>query len=127
VLKLKTILITDGNKARIWSKLNKFFSHSAYTKWHTYDCGMRKRIRHKMPGSSNTMEYYPCVKAKLSDEDTFVISLNVGSSRTIKVGDSIAFVGNRIIVKTKWWGNGEYSWLYWCCQIGFPSSKYHRK
>lgn len=123
----KQIIVTEKNFKWIYSRLKKFFGHRYMSYWHTFDCGNKKRIGKKIDYGRHSKkpiildEHYlrwP-VNASLDERFPDYIFLKWGwnNSWTIRVGDTISFIGNRIIHKKKWFSISGNEYIYYCFQI----------
>lgn len=123
----KQIIVTEKNFKWIYSRLKKFFGHRYMSYWHTFDCGNKKRIGKKIDsGRYNEKPIIPDehyrhhpVDVSLNERFPDYIFMKCGrdSSWTIKVGDTISFIGNRIILKKKWFPISGNEYVYYCFQI----------
>lgn len=140
--------ITEDNIKRIAGQLRKFFLASKIPGrfcgrdevlvWHQWTGGMKKRIGHVIDvvdffdghhEAFDTMR--TCTSFSIRETaNSILIEFYNGTSDepslfSIHIGDNIAFVGNRIIVKTRSLIE-EYKYLYMCFQINSTYSRYSR-
>lgn len=128
---MKSVVITEKNFNHIVAKLTKFFEHENIACWHQFRGGMKKRI-HRMIRNTrfdkiDTMRFYYDVQVKtvttVDNERCIKIILRDDcldyEGILLKVGYKIAFIGNRIIIRTpyKRFGFHKEGFLYECFQI----------
>lgn len=122
---MKSIVITKKNAKWVFSRLEKFFRHKNFLCWHQFSGGMKKRIGHIVRGgrysdgySFDVMRKYHNVELRYPEPKFgpgLIVDLNYDEGLLIKPGDSVAFLGNRIILKQKDGVIGTY--CYQCFQI----------
>ena len=143
---MNKITITKENIARIEGQLKKFFRDRKFIGWHTWTGGMRKRIGYLVPiDCENGTEFYDVRRQYdqfevIRGNDSIIIKYYDTHSRydyhcyddddgdgsecctMLEYGDQIAFLGNRIIVKTKS-PIPKHKYLYECFQVDDDSIK----
>ena len=124
---MKTIVITDKNYRWVFSRLKKFFDHENFVCWHQWGGGMRKRLGHiveirrpDMPAykTNVTRRYYQVrtrIYLDIPEKPLFHVTLDFDSGLGLIPGDAVAFLGNRIIIRT--WNVALNQYLYECFQI----------
>lgn len=123
------VIITEKNFPFVASKLIKFFNGADLVNWHTFDCGMKKRIptdfvlcgkhRERVKG----IYRYRNVRASVGEvgKSRFVrIRLDFSNGFCIYIGDVVKFCGNRIQIR-KAFADESYKWLYETYQIFDPN------
>ena len=122
--KMKVITVTEENLDVIFGRLYKFFYNkhkTGFTCWHNFDCGFKRHINPivEIDGEKiNVMREYPTpAKMRLNNglftySDYILINLTANDSELIEPGDKIAFLGNRIIIRSKWFSFSEYNYIY---------------
>lgn len=128
---MKIITITEENIKSVYGKLRKFFynnNHTGFEEWHNFDCGFKKHISQmiyiekdkvrnvlKYP-SPNAIKYRHKGTVPSISYSYISLMLTATDEDILQVGDKIAFCGNRIVYRTKYfWGN--YKYIYTTFQV----------
>lgn len=118
---MKAITIDSRNCNRVFSKLEKFFAHDEFCGWHQWDTGMKKRIGHHVKShygdyKHDVMRLYrgPFTVKRLGNR--LVINMSWDEGFVVGEGDKVAFLGNRIMIRTKQ-TCFDYQYLYQVFQI----------
>lgn len=132
---MKVFIVTENNIKEIYGRVYKFFynrNKTGFACWHTFDCGFKKKISRYIAldtqkKDTDTYYKYPSpLEVKLNDEQNrIIIYLTATDSFSIKPGDKIAFLGNRIIHKEKWIIRG-YDFVYTVYQV-LPMNDHEQK
>lgn len=118
-MKMRVITITEKNIKNVYARIRKFFynnNRTGFESWHNFDCGFKKRINRNIHlygekyGEKMTISYmYPSPEEIKLDGQYIHIYYVAGESTTLKIGDKIAFLGNRITFREKWmYGHMRY-------------------
>lgn len=116
----KGIIITQDNYKQVAGRLRRFFYNEkryvgrSMTVWHTFSGGMRKRI----PVYAFKNTYHDVTM--YDNKNEFTIRYGVGNVHRFQIGEEVWFLGNRIIVKSKWDSihpEDNKKYLYMCYQI----------
>lgn len=108
---MKAITITKENIGWVYSRLSKFFynkNRTGFEEWHNFDCGFKKHISRYITIDGEKEEicnYFPSPELieLVEKGNTWIrIVFTPNSIDTLEVGDKIAFLSNRIIIKNKW-------------------------
>lgn len=134
---MKVINVTEKNMKGIYGKLKKFFYNkhrTGFEEWHNFDCGFKRHISpnividkqwifnvNRFP-SPDEVEYIPKGKRPGIDYDYIRIGLTTDNGASILPGDKIAFLGNRIITRTRWRILRDRGYIYTVYQV-LPMSK----
>jgi hypothetical protein len=119
------IEITEKNYKQIFGRVKKFFkTNKEYESWYSYDCGKNR----KMPkyfkaeqGPIATNEEIEVLEI-INNEITAVLTIkyrikHFAYYHGLKIGDSIIFLGNRIMIKQKTHKNPIFKYVYYIYQI----------
>lgn len=121
---MKVITVTKSNIRDIYGRLKKFYNNNnntGFVEWHNFDCGFKKHINpYIVIGGQkvrveNKYTSYADVELDKSQGEIFIrIKLGPGEAGLVKIGDKIAFLGNRYIHREKsnyriWGHNYIYS------------------
>lgn len=148
---MSKVTITESNYKQVFGRLKKFFNHDGLLTWHQFDCGMKKRIGHILHQKEVTIDgevFIPAETVNVMYHVSDVECVEMGSNLIVyyndsdiscrlfgeddkscaadfSIGDEVAFLGNRIIVKSRW-GLPNHHYCYQCYQIGgqFDTRKY---
>jgi hypothetical protein len=104
---VKSVLITQKNYPWVYSRLDRLFKHKKIMVLHSFECGMKRRLKPKCTkewGHLDKWHMYDNVKTEkvkfIGDVyPRYYVDLDDHSVTTIIIGDSVCFLGNRIIVK----------------------------
>lgn len=105
---MKRITISEANIKDIYTRIRRFFynnNRTGFTSWHNFDCGFKKRINKyiNINGEKvDTSQNYPMPLEVTLDKNKIYITMTAGSGTRLSIGDEIAFLSNRIILKQKW-------------------------
>jgi len=123
---MKVFTVTEDNIKEICGRVRKFFynrNETGFASWHTFDCGFKKRISRyiALDGPKKDVDTYYKYPAPLEvklndDQDRIIVYLTASDSFSIKPGDKIAFLGNRIVHKEKWIIRG-HNFIYTVYQV----------
>lgn len=128
ILNMKTIIVTKQNIKEVYGRLRKFYNNknsNGIIEWHNFDCGFKKHISPyiNIGGKQVRVEnkYSGNVKLRLEGMDKSEPYIIIGFSATdtgvVKVGDKLAFLGNRYIHREDWVFKHEYSYIYSTYQL----------
>lgn len=103
------IVITEENFNWIASKLIKFFNKQDIVSWHSFDCGMGKRVPTKFQfkdkkAKHKIVHHYPYSHTTIrvfSGQKWVRIVLNSHSESYCTIGDKVKFCGNRVQIQSK--------------------------
>lgn len=119
---MRVVTVTKDNINEVYGRLKKFYNnknHNGIIEWHNFDCGFKKHISPYIiiDGEKVRVEnkYSGKVRLKLEDsgkEPYIVIDFSATDIGSVKIGDRIAFLGNRYIHREDWWSKREYSYIY---------------
>lgn len=139
----KVHTVTEENYKWIFSKVTKFFEgREGFTSWHQFYGGMKKRVRtvhnnrkfptfyhignldrNFVPDSERVIHTYQYGFEVCSHEDedhipedVLVVRMNDDEGFCIHPGDKVAFLGNRILIRTESAVN-PYKYCYQMFQI----------
>lgn len=121
---MKGIVVNEKNYKQVAGRLVKFFDHYIFDVWHDFDCGMKKRIGHKikiMGKAVDTKRKYSVTtrtdhkgllhaEMKYASYDPDVVECFV-----LEEGNEVWFLGNRVLIKREFFGFARN--LYRCFQI----------
>ena len=125
---MKAITVTEKNIKSINGRLKRFFKHGDFMVWHNFDCGMKKHISRyidiNIPGHYekhvDTMYPYRGITVHervYSDKiTTLYIEMNYDEGFRIKPGMKVAFLGNRVIIRSDFLSS-IHKYCYQCFQI----------
>lgn len=108
---MKAITITKDNIGEVYSRIKKFFynkNRTGFEEWHNFDCGFKRHINRYITLDGIKKEicnYFPSPELieLVGKGNTWIrIVFTPNSIDTLEVGDKVAFLGNRIIIKQKW-------------------------
>jgi len=126
--------LSEKNVSYVSGLIRKFFQKDrVYKTWHQFNCGMKKRIGSKtsirMPGelkdtfvSTNNKAFNVNCAIRKNNKwyptsITYLDKFTEDCGFCLKLGDKVAFYGNRIVFRTlEPFGNGEHRHLYTCFQ-----------
>lgn len=126
---MKGILITDQNLKTVYGRFNRFAKHNLYDMHWRLNCGMKKRFKSsyrmdngEMYNTRCTIRIYPdYIHAKcISDVDCINIRCQnpatdyIGSFE-IQPGDTIWFLGNRVVIKQPITPEIHCGYTLYCC------------
>lgn len=132
---MKVYTVTENNLNYIYGRLIKFFynnNKTGFERWHTFDCGFKKHIPREIVINgekvSTSIDYprplkisgYSIGKVKPTGKDildSIVIIFTATDSDSIHIGDKIAFMGNHIIVSSKWAFTKQHKYVYNVYQV----------
>lgn len=106
---MKIIKITEKNLEQIYGTMKKFFynkNKTGFTSWHNYDCGfkhIKKTVKDKELGKISTEHIYPAPRLFELDKKMKLIRIHLisGEGFCIRIGDEVALMSGKIIIKTK--------------------------
>lgn len=93
---------------------NSFLTKTGFLEWHQFDCGFKKRIGNEIELNGSkvmVVNTYPSPSGARLYNDRFVIDLMEDFCHSIKIGDKVAFVGNRFICR-QCWGYSDEKYIY---------------
>lgn len=130
------IIVSEKNFDSVASRLVKFFDGADIINWHSFDCGMKRRIptdfiqNHNGKNKKYRCVYrYPRVLAKVENRfgrKMIAVRLNGDCAFCVKIGDVVKFCGNRIQMRLPHFTN--FKWCYdvfqlWDANGGFKDVK----
>lgn len=123
---MKPIIVTEGNLQYIYGRVRKFFynrNRTGFSKWSSFDCGFKKNLR---SFSKNGMDFISPKFVKIdshkdipgiSDKPFILIKLVPNAEFAIRIGNRVAFCGNRIIVQNNHCYPFEHNFEYEVFQV----------
>lgn len=103
---MKVLTVTEKNFNFIAGRLMKFFNHKNFVSWYQLSGGVKKRISTTINREDMTC-HYSNVKFEVG-EDLFtgnpvmVYYLSHNDTGSIIIGDKVAFLGNSVIIRTRY-------------------------
>lgn len=129
---MRAITLTEKNIKSVYGRIRKFFYNNHLTGfecWHNFDCGFKKHISpiiYTGEGKKiNVKREYPSPKyieyrrkgtVPYFNYSYISLMLTATSGDSLRVGDKIAFCGNRIIYRTKFFC-GNHKYIYTVFQV----------
>ena len=133
---MKVITITEKNIKEVYGRLKKFFynnNHSGFEEWHNFDCGFKKHISpllHIGKDKIRNVNNYPSPDAiEYNQKGTgsyIILRLTATDGDSLHIGDKIAFLGNKIIYRTKGFFAG-HKYIYTVFQAASMSDEEQNK
>lgn len=132
---MKVFTVTDDNINYIFGRVVKFFYNNhetGFESWHSFDCGFKKHIPRKIlidgKKVSTGIHYPKPLKISAYSRgrvtpggndilESIIINLTATDNDSIHIGDKIAFMGNRIILRQKWLFTKDNNWIYTVYQV----------
>lgn len=126
---MKGILVTEQNLKSVYGRFNRFAKHNLYDMHWLLNCGMKKRFKStyrmdngEMYNTRCTIRIYPEYIQPHSNFDINRIRINCQNPATdyigsfeIQPGDSIWFLGNRVIIKQPIIPEIHCGYTLYCC------------
>lgn len=131
---MKVITITEDNIKDVYGRLRKFFynnSKTGFECWHNFDCGFKKHISRYVEIKNRKVRIcnlYPApIEIKLHEKCMYIaFNLTATDGDGVQIGDKIAFCGNRIIIRKKWFLPHDHNYVYTVYQA-YPMDQHKQK